>query len=394
MRVLMIAQSFYDYDARILRQTSALIDNGNNVDIICLGNGNYSKQESINNVNVYRIMRKFPQEKIFIYVLFSIIFLFKAMYKSLILMLKNKYDIVQIHNMPDYLVFASLFYKLKGTPIILDIHDLTVELFKEKWGKKNFNLIKTLLIFVEKISTKYADNIITVSDQCGLKLQERGVPKEKLTIVMNVADSSKFHYYKERKFEVINRNLRLIYHGTIAERYGLHKGIKALPAVVKQIPGTIFNIYGNVNSEYGKLLKELVADLSLKDVVVFNDTVPYEEVYKYINSSDLGIIMSQNASYAQFGIPTKTFEYASLGLPFIIYDLKSFRNVYREESVYYVDYKDISQMSNAIINLCKNPEMRNKMSVNAYADIQKVSSEVMKQRYLNLINSLNNSHSN
>ncbi len=44
-KVLMIAQSFYDLDPRILKQTKVLINNGIMVDIICLGVGDYSMKK-------------------------------------------------------------------------------------------------------------------------------------------------------------------------------------------------------------------------------------------------------------------------------------------------------------------------------------------------------------
>ncbi|MFZ2322562.1 MAG: glycosyltransferase family 4 protein [Ignavibacteriaceae bacterium] len=384
-RVLMIAQSFYEFDARILRQTSVLVANNYNVDIICLNNKNSPKTENIGGVNVYRIMKKFQQDKVGLYIINSLIFLFKALLKSVTLYPKKRPDVVQIHNMPDYLVFSAVFYKVLGIPVILDIHDLTVELFKEKWGEKKFKMLKPILTLSERLSVKFANKVITVSDQCGERLIERGLPKEKLTIVMNVADSDYFKYYQQRKFKKIEEGLRLIYLGTIAERYALHKSIHALKEVTNKIPHTTFKIFGNINTEYGNSLKKLVDELKLTENVIFCTSVPYKDVSSHLNSADMGIIMSQNAQYAQFGLPTKSFEYASVGLPFIIYDLKTFRTVFREESVCYVDHNDINQISQAIINLCFDPERRQKMSINAQLDVNKVSSDIMKQRYFNLI---------
>ena len=386
--ILMIAQSFYEFDARILRQTSVLIKNNYSVDIICLNKGNSSVNENINGVNVYRVMKKFDQNNILSYIFNSLIFLVKAFIKSIILYYKKHHDIIQVHNMPDYLVFSALFYKIMRIPIILDIHDLTVELFKEKWGEKKYKILKPILVMSEKASVKFANRIITVSEQCGGRLVERGLTKEKLTIVMNVADSAYFKYFEQRKFNKIESGLKLIYLGTIAERYALHKAILALKEVTKIIPNTIFKIYGNINSEYGTNLKEMTEELGLQGNVIFCDPVPYEEVSNHLSTADLGIIMSQNASYAQFGLPTKSFEYASAGLPFIIYDLKTFHTIFRDESVYYVSHNDIPQISKAILELCADPERRRKMSLNAYSDVQRVSSDVMKQRYFDLIESL------
>ena len=387
-KVLMIAQSFYDYDARILRQTSTLIQNNIDVDIICLGMGDYLKYEKLDNVNVHRIMKKFQQDKVLHYVFFSIIFLFKSMFKTWMLMIKKKPDIIQIHNMPDYLVFTAFLHKLVGIPVVLDIHDLTVELFKEKWGEKKYNLLRPVLVFTEKLSVKFADKVITVSEQCGERLQERKVPKEKLTIVMNVADSNNFKYNKERKFEKIEKNLKLIYHGTIAERYGIHHTIVALPLVLEKIPGSEFRILGNFDSEYGSSLKRLAEDLEIEDNVRFDELIPYDKVNEEFKKQILAIITQNVVEYSNFGIPTKAYEYAASGLPFIINDLPVNRSVFEEESVSFIRHDNTEHIAREIIDLALNPERRKKMSENAYSDLQRISVDNMNARYLKLINSL------
>lgn len=384
-KVLMIAQSFYDLDPRILKQTKVLINNDINVDIICLGEGSYKKEEMLDDVHVYRIMRKFNQEKILSYILNSAIFLIKALLKSIILGAKNNYNLVQIHNMPDYLVFAALKFKFSGVPVVLDIHDLTVELFKEKWGIKKFRYMKHILTFTEKICVKFADKIITVSEQCGERLLSRGLPPDKLTIVMNVPDSSMFSYNKNRNFVEISTKLRLIYTGTVAERYGIHLAIKAIYNVAKVIPDTIFEIYGNSETTYYHYLKKLISKLNLFHNVKFNGVIPYEQISEKIKDADIALVMSVNSEYTNLGIPTKIFEYANSGLPIIVTDIETVRMVFGEEAMRYVNTENTDQISQTIIELCKNPELRKNMSINAYNRAQEFSGDIMIRRYLDLI---------
>ncbi len=96
--------------------------------------------------------------------------------------------------MPDYLVFAALYPKIKKVPVLLDIHDLTVELFKEKWSDRKFKLFKPLLIFTERISCNFADHIITVTNECIDKLVKRGIKREKISLIMNAPDDQLFTY--------------------------------------------------------------------------------------------------------------------------------------------------------------------------------------------------------
>ncbi|MCW8961271.1 MAG: glycosyltransferase family 4 protein, partial [Ignavibacteriaceae bacterium] len=202
----MIALSSYNFDPRIIRLSAALVEKNIDVDLFCLRYGDQKKLEIIDGVQVHRIMKNFNQESIFSYVIFSFFFLVKAMFKSILILYKNKTNLVHVHNMPDHLVFSAAFYKIRGIPIILDIHDLTLELFKEKWSEKRYNQFKSVLKFVEKLSVRFASRVITVSEQCAEKLIERGLSDKKLTVVMNAPDSKKFKYDTERTFHVINDN--------------------------------------------------------------------------------------------------------------------------------------------------------------------------------------------
>jgi len=385
MHVLMIAQSVYDYDPRIIRLASALVKNNHKVSIICLQYGHQGKYEEMNGVHVYRIMNYFSQDKITSYIFYSFLFLIKSLIKSVRLTFKEKFSLVHVHNMPDYLVFAALFHKLAGIPIILDIHDLTVELFREKWGEKKFKILKPLLETIEKLCVGFSNRVVTVSEQCAERLMERGLPKRKLTVVMNVPDSDVFNYHAERSFHVINSELQLIYHGTVAERYGLHRAIEAVSEVVTKIPNTVFNIYGNSDTDYDKYLVKLVDDLKMKDNVNFNGVVSYKLVGEKIKEADIALVMSVNSEYTNFGIPTKIFEYAITGIPCVCTELRSVKTVFGEDSVCYVDPENPVQIAREIINLCKR---RKAMSENAYMRFQKVNGEIMRSRYLDLITSM------
>ncbi len=112
------------------------------MDVICLGVDEQSETEVVNGVTVKRIMKVFPKNSIFHYLLFSTLFFIKAiLYFVTFLSIKNKYSLIQIHNMPDHLVFVAFFQNIFGVPVLLDIHDLTLELFREKWSNLLFNLI-------------------------------------------------------------------------------------------------------------------------------------------------------------------------------------------------------------------------------------------------------------
>jgi len=386
-RILMIAQSTYNYDPRIMRYCKALRELEYEIDVICLNYNNDSKYEEVDGVRVYRIMRRFSIDSIVTYFFYSLFFLINSLIKTISLSRKNSYSLVHVHNMPDYLVFAALYPKLKKVPVVIDIHDLTVELFKEKWGPGKFKFFKPVLAGIEKISIKFADEVITVSDQCAEKLLERGLKKDKLTIVMNVPDLRYFTYH-ENGANKTDSKFHLIYHGTIVGRYGLHSVIKVLPLVLQKNPNIVFHLIGRLDSEYGIYLQELVKELKVEKNVIFEELVPYYEVGNRLKSADVGIVLSENTEYSNFGIPTKIFEYAAVGLPVIVTNLASVNSAFRDCSMIFVDPDNTSQIANEIIRISTNSESRKILARNARADLEKISYQVMVKRYINLIDKI------
>ena len=386
MNVLMMAISSYDFDPRIIRLSSALIEKNICVDLICLRYGRQSEHETLNGVHVHRIMKNFHHDSILSYAFYSLIFIIKAMIKSLVISSKRKPDLVHVNNMPDHLVFTTIIQKLRGVPIILDFHDLTVELFKEKWSEKKFKQYKSILKFVEKLSCNFANQLMTVTKECVDILVSRGNKPEKVTLIMNSTDEKVFRYDDSRfKMNGTNR-FNILYHGTIAKRFGLHYFINAMPEIVKVIPYAEFHLFGNIsNNEYTDELRKLIDNAGLTNKVFLSDPVPYAEVNNMIKNYDLGVVTYERTEYMNLALPTKACEYAFTGLPFIISDLISVRSVFSDKSVCYVDPENTAYISEIVLDLYNTPKKRKELSKNALADINKISWGVMKKRYIDLI---------
>jgi hypothetical protein len=124
-----------------------------------------------------------------------IIFLITAAFRLNKLHLRNHYDSVQVHNLPDFQVFCALIPKLQGVPIILDLHDLMPEFYAGRFGSTK-SLPAQLIRLQERLACCYADNVITVSEHWRQALIQRGVPTEKCDLLMNVTDERIFHPLK------------------------------------------------------------------------------------------------------------------------------------------------------------------------------------------------------
>lgn len=387
-RICMIAMSHYPGDTRIHREAEALKSAGYEVDILCRPAGKQPRIESFGNITAYRIMKAPPQENPRAYMLQSLLFIIVAFFRLQVLAIKKKYKLIQIHNLPDYLIFASVIQKLFGVKLLLDIHDPSVELYEEKWpGKKN-RIILRLVRIAERLSCNLSDHLITVTNECKNRLVSRGNPAGKISIIMNTADEGTFSFNKEREFGKITERVKILYHGTIAERFGLHNAIEAMEYLLKDIPGSIFNIYGRYENSYRIKIEKLITKLKLENNVTLNGRVSLEQIPGLINTHDIGIVPYLKTDFMNLALPTKAFEYIASGLPVVSTRTYELANTFDEKCITYADDSKPEEIAETIKQLCFNPEVAKQQVVLAYQALRKISGEVMKERYVKLIDSL------
>jgi glycosyltransferase involved in cell wall biosynthesis len=384
----MVVLSAYPYDPRVRRQAEVLEEAGFEVDIICLREADEPKNERIGLVTVHRIMKSVNKESILSYMWLSVVFTLLAIFKIQTLSMKRNYSLIQIHNMPDYLVFSGALQKLMGKKLILDIHDLTPELFETKWPEKKSSFMMKAVRKIEKLSCDFADHLITVTDACREKLVERGNDPAKITLVLNTADPGIFRFDCHRSFKAIESGAKLLYHGTVAERFGLHTAIEALAIVENKIPGSTLNVYGRYDNDYRKKLESKIKDLGLQGVVFLNGTRSLEEIHEIIRKSDIGLVPYVNDQYMNLALSTKTFEYAATGLPVVASRLYSLSLIFDEGSIRFARADSAGDFAKGIIELCLNPEKRLEISQKANEVVSAISGTVMGRRYLKLVESI------
>ncbi len=121
--------------------------------------------------------------------------------------LKQKYDVIHVHNMPDFLVFAALIPKLLGAKVILEIQDVSPELMAAKARGRLQKLVLALATWQEHISARFAHHVITVGWPFEQLLLKRGIPAPKITNILNSADPRLFP--AERRTEDSTEGTRL-----------------------------------------------------------------------------------------------------------------------------------------------------------------------------------------
>ena len=137
-RICMIGHANYASDNRIRRYAESLAARGDVVDIVALaGSSGMPQPYELKGVNVFGVQHRANDETgKWSYALQVLRFLYNSFVFVTRRHHKIRYDLIHVHNVPDFLVFAALYPKWTGAKIILDIHDMVPELFEGKFGSR------------------------------------------------------------------------------------------------------------------------------------------------------------------------------------------------------------------------------------------------------------------
>jgi len=357
-RVLMITHSVYVRDTRVRRYAEPLADEENCVDVICLASEDGKPQSNHPNIVVHALpMTRTRRE--------GLAHVFEWIYAALMMFvycsrldLRHRYDLIHVHNMPDFLVFSALIPRLRGCPVILNIHDPTPELAQSKLQVTKKHIAVRMEILVEKISIKFSTHIITATPTFENILISRGVPREKITVIMNAADPRFSREIAQRNSRERKDTFALLYVGTVANRYGLQIGIRALPILRAQIPGIKLKVVPKIRDE-GKALDdclELARTLGVSDLVEVSDPAPLEMMPDIMQQADIGIYPALSDCHMDQALSLKIPEMASVGLCIVSTRLPVLEELFGEDSIAFVPPGDFEALADKVMELYRSPE--------------------------------------
>ena len=334
IRVATITFDWYPFDPLVRRIAIAAAEGENLVDVICLRQEHEKRYEECDGVRIYRLpMDRDYGKPLPLTLLTWCWFTLLAGLLVTRLHFKNHYHVIHVHNMPDFLVFSAFIPRLLGVKVILHVQDVCPELMAAKAKGRTTRLITRLAVWEERLSTAFAHHIITVGWPFEALLLQRGVPKEKLTILLNSADPGIFPRSRQSLpyagLPQSNCPLVLMYHGTLAERNGLDVAIRALALAIPRAPYLRLHIQGR--GEYLPVLRELAEKLGVIDHVRFTPPRPPEQIVDFVVEGDVGIIPYRNDGFMELVLPTKAYEFAWMRRPMIASDTSAIRSMFRPE---------------------------------------------------------------
>jgi len=363
-----------------------LRERGDRVDIICLHSKRRSSYNNNKGIRAYPIIKRDYKERYpFLHLKQMIIFFFLSAYVCTKLHLKEKYDLIHFHNIPDFGVFCTLIPKLLGVKVILDIHDVVPEFYMRKFSVSENHIAIRFLKWIERISAGYVDHVITVTDVWRDRLIERSVKPPKCTVILNAPYNQLFYVQKPRNFSR-NGRFMISYHGNLTEPTGVEIGIKALSIAVKTIPTIQFQIIGK-GRELDNLRK-LTQELMLEKNVRFIKDVALDKIPELISEADVGLDTKKDGLYAGETLSVKAMEYLAMHIPLIISRTKTAQAYFDDSMVMFFKPGDEKDLARCILELYESPHKRDKLVKNANRFNKEYRWEKYKKIYYHLIDNL------
>jgi len=384
-KIVYIWKGPYPFEIRIQKICESLINNGYEVTILCLWNYENNSEEIINKI---KIIRNGYNDNLKKYIPIP----YNPFWKKF---LKDK--ITQIK--PDLIINREFFLMTEvspitrklNIPIIIDMAEnyaAAVVNFK-KYTKTPFRrfLINNLKLIhkLEKHAVNNSNGVITVCKENQDRIiQKYNYNENNLSIVHNTPISSWFNE------EPIFNNSPLIfnYMGYISKERNLENFILGFDLYCQDSSINYkLQIYGS-GTELDNL-KTITTKLKNKDNIQFFGNYNHQDLCKFINQGDIGILPYINDEFINTTISNKLFDYFAMGKPVLCSDVIPMKRILKEYNCgIYHDCSTPEMCKNAISKIIEN--YSKKMSDNALkAFKEKYNWSVDEEVLLNFIQKYN-----
>ncbi len=386
--VLMVAYTNYRTDPRVIRAAEAAVSGGFDVDFIALRREADPTEEHVRGVRLIHLNQiRYRGSQPLGYIVSYLHFFWRCLFKITWLQLRKRYRVVHVNNMPDFFVFCALLPRLMGAKVLLDIHDPMPNTFASKFKSGEKGLIFKVLLWQERISASFAHKVLTVHDPLReyILVRQHHLNPESIHVIANFADDELFCL---RDSAPLDGRLRLAFHGSILERYGLRNAMLALAKMRHQDRITV-EIIGE--GDFSDQLKSLISSLGLSAIVHFDNRMyPLDEIPKRLAGCNLGFVPLEVSSITNYALPLKLLEYLSLGIPSITVRNAAIGYYFGEDDCLFYAPNDPDSLRSVLDRVAEKPALISHYQKRAVVLRERFLWSREKQKYITLLHNLTN----
>ena len=325
-------------DRRVWEEATTLRDAGYTVSVICPKGGNWqAPYELLEGIHIFRHPMPLEADGALGYAVEYASALFWEFVLSIRVHFKVGFSSVQACNPPDLIFVVAAFWKyLFGKAFIFDHHDCNPELYEAKFGKRG--LFWHLLKRFERMTFQMADVSIATNDTFKQIAVERGgMAPEDVYVVRSIPNIAKFKRVAPSEALRGGRQHVIGYVGIMGAQDGVDLFIDAMAHLVgKEGRRDVLALIVGAGTEFDALKARATA-AGLDEHVVFTGFLSGKALLTAFSSFDIGVIPDPKNSYNDKISMNKHFEYMTLGIPFVQFDLVEGRRIASDCSLYASD---------------------------------------------------------
>jgi glycosyltransferase involved in cell wall biosynthesis len=200
--------------------------------------------------------------------------------------------------------------------------------------------------------------------------------------VPNVVDPTTFVRRVPDLRPLQQRPLRVVYHGTVADRFGVDVAVDAVARLRAEGVPVELDVYGDGNAM--QQVKQR-ADSAGTGVVRLHGQVPAASLPGLLEGAALGLVPYKDSSFMRLVESTKAYEYASLGIPVVGSDLPPLRAQLGDRGALYFTPGDAESLARAIKTAAENPEETLEIARRAQREVETCEWSHWQDRYMEAV---------
>ena len=254
---------------------------------------------------------------------------------------------------------------LKRCHHVFELRDLWPESIRAVGAMKSGRVLD-LLERLELFLYRRAAHIVSVTRAFKRNLEDRGISGEKISVVTNGADLSRFSPMPRDETLAAELGLTgkivVAYVGTHGMAHGLQTLLKAAERIMMAPDGDSIRFVLLGDGAEKAALKAEAAAKGL-DNVLFLDSVPREEVVRYWSLVDVSVIHLKRTPLFETVIPSKLFECMAMGIPVLHGVAGESAEIVVSEGVGLVfEPEDHAALAELVLKLASAPKLRSELA--------------------------------
>ena len=306
----------------------------------------------------------------------------------------TKYDVAFIDSTPPIQGLKMPFIKwFCRKPTVYNAQDIFPDSLVGTGLTKKGSLIWKIGRIVEKITYKYADKIIVISEDFKKNIMAKGVPEDKIVVVYNWVDQNAVVDVPREENSLFDKYAldRSKYYVTYSGNIGLTQNMDMLLEVAQELESEVPDIHFVLIGEgaYKKQAETIVKEKKIGNVT-FLPFQPYEDISLVFSLGDAGLVISKPGVGAN-SVPSKTWSIMSASRPVLAnFDENELKDILAgNECGIFTKAGDKEAFKQSIITLYESRELCKQYGENGRQFVMdNLTREVGTQKYVDVIKSV------